>query len=183
LQFTLKDRSPSTLEEAQDFACQIEKNLEFEDYIHRANLSYNNDPWESSHEDITEAEPNFPEILEVKLMPPKRKWSTAFSNINNASNVSREREPYKDLGVATHKKPNFEDSLFVLNTPMLENQDMSETNKSEEPRVHNGNNLDTSMSCILRRVKRIREIVHFLTKRDLDDQLSFEGTPTLLQIG
>jgi hypothetical protein len=33
LQFTLKDRSPSTLEEAQDFACRIEQNLEFEDYI------------------------------------------------------------------------------------------------------------------------------------------------------
>jgi hypothetical protein len=100
LQFTLKDRSPSTLEEAQDFASQIEKNLEFEDYIHQVNLSYNNDPWESSHEDITEAEPNLLEILEVKLMPPKRKWSTAFSNINNVSNVSRQREPFEDLGVA-----------------------------------------------------------------------------------
>jgi hypothetical protein len=181
LQFTLKDRSPSTLEEAQDFSCQIEKNLEFEDYIHQVNLSSNNDPWESSHEDITKAEPNFPEIMEVKLMPPKRKWSTAFSNINNVSNVSRQCEPSEDLGVATHKKPNFEDSLFVLNTPMLENKDMSETNRSEEPGVHNGNNLDTSMSCILKRVKRIREIIHFLTKQDLDDQLSFEGTPTLLQ--
>jgi hypothetical protein len=33
LQFTLKDRSPATLEEAQDLAFQIERNLEFEDYI------------------------------------------------------------------------------------------------------------------------------------------------------
>ena len=68
--------------------------------------------------------------------------------------------------MATHKKPNFEDSLFVLNTPMLENQDMSETGfeyfdhtkrdletRSEDPQVHNGTNLDTSMSCILQRVK------------------------------
>jgi hypothetical protein len=183
LQFTLKDRSPSTLEEAQDFACQIEKNLEFEDYIHQVNISYNNDPWESSHEDITKAKPNFPEILEVKLMPPKRKWSTAFSNINNVSNVSRECEPFEDLGVATHKKPNFEDSLFVLNTPIWENQDMSETNRFEEPWVHNGNNLDTSMSCILQRVERIHKIIHFLTKQDPNDQLPFEGTPTLLQTG
>jgi hypothetical protein len=114
-------------------------------------------------------------------MPPKRKWIRSFSNISNVSNVSRQREPSKDLGVATHKKPNFEDSVFVLNTPMLENQDMSETNRSEEPRVHNGNNLDTSMSCILQRVERIRKIVHFLTKQGPDDQLSFEGTPTLLQ--
>jgi hypothetical protein len=127
-------------------------------------------------------------------MPPKRKWSTSFSNINNVSNVSRQREPFEDLGVATHKKPNFEDSLFFLDTPMLENRYMSEpgfeyfdqTNrdpetKSKDPRVHDGTNLDASMSCILQRVKRIREIVHFLTKQDPNDQLSFEGTPKLLQ--
>jgi hypothetical protein len=90
-------------------------------------------------------------------MPPKRKWNT-FSNINNVLNVSRQHEPSKDLGMATHKKPNFEDSLFVLNMPILKNQDMSEprfeyfvhTNRdletrSEDPRVHNGTNLDTSM--------------------------------------
>jgi hypothetical protein len=116
-------------------------------------------------------------------MPPKRKWSIAFSNINNVSNVSRQREPFEDLGVATHKKPNFDDFLFVLLTLMLENQDMSETNRFEEPQVHNGNNLDTSMSCILQRVKRIHEIIHFLTKQDPDDRLYFEGTPTLLQTG
>jgi hypothetical protein len=181
LQFTLKDRSPLTLEEAQDFACQIEKNLEFEDYIHQVNLSCNNNPWETNDEDITEVGPKLPKILGVELMPPKRKWNTTFSNINNVLNISR--QPAEDLGTTTHKKPNFEDSLFFLNTPMLENQDMSETNRSEEPRVHNGNNLDTSMSCILQRVKRICKIVHFLTKQDPDDQLSFEGTPTLLQTG
>jgi hypothetical protein len=190
LQFTLKDRSPSTLEEAQDFAYQIERNLEFEDYIHQVNLSHNNNPWESSDEDITETEPKLPEILEVKLMPPKRKWSTTFSNVNDVLNFSRQHEPSEGLGMATHKKPNFEDSLFVLNTQMLENQDMSETNRdpknrSEEPRVHSGTNLSTSMSCILQRVKRIREMLKtsFLTKQDSDNQLSFEGIPTLLQTG
>jgi hypothetical protein len=110
-------------------------------------------------------------------MPPKRKWNTTFPNINNVLNVSRQHEPSEDLGMATHKKPNFEDSLFVLNTPTLENQDMSETNRSEGPWEQNGNNLDTSMSCILQRVKRIREIVRFLTKQDLDDQLSLRGLP------
>jgi hypothetical protein len=41
------------------------------------------------------------------------------------------------------------------------------------------------MSCILQKVKRIREMleIHFLIKQDPDDQLSFEGTPTLLQTG
>jgi hypothetical protein len=126
LQFTLKDRSLSTLEEAQDSACQIERNLEFEEYIYQVNLSHNNNSWESSDEDITETEPKLPRILEVKLMPPKRKWSTAFSDINDVLNFSRQHEPSKGLGMATHKKPNFEDSLFVLNTLMLENQGMSQ---------------------------------------------------------
>jgi hypothetical protein len=93
---------------------------------------HNNDPRESSDEDVTEAKPNFPKILEVKLMPPKRKWNIAFSNTNNVLNVSRQHKPSEDLGMATHKKPNFEDSLFVLNTPMLEDQYKSEANKSEE---------------------------------------------------
>jgi hypothetical protein len=75
--------------------------------------------------------------------------------------------------MATHKKPNFEDSLFFLNTLMLENQYMSETDPI------------TSMSCILQRFKRIREMlkISFLKKQDLDDQLLFKGIPTLLQTG
>jgi hypothetical protein len=81
--------------------------------------------------------------------------------------------------MATHKKPNFEDFLFVLNTPMLEDQDMSEADRSEDT------DPSTSMSCILQRVKRIREMlkISFLEKRDSDDQLPFKGIPTLLQIG
>jgi hypothetical protein len=186
LQFTLKDRSPSTLEEAQDFAYQIERNLDFEDYIYQVNLSHINNPWESSDEDITETEPKLPEILEVKLMPPKRKWSTAFSNMKDVLNFSRQHEPSKGLGMATHKKPNFEDSLFILTTPTLESQYMSEpgfeyfgqTNddseiKYEEPLVHTNNqtNLSTSMSYILQRVKGIREMLEipFLTKQSPDD--------------
>ena len=45
--------------------------------------------------------------------------------------------------MATHKKPNFEDSLFVLDTSMLEDQDMSEADKSKET------DQSTSMSRIL----------------------------------
>jgi hypothetical protein len=46
-------------------------------------------------------------------------------------------------------------------------------------------NLSTSMSCILQRVKRIREMlkIAFLAKEDPDDQFSFVGIPTLLQTG
>jgi hypothetical protein len=164
LQFTLKDRSPLTLEEAQNFACQIEQNLEFEDYINQVNLLHNNDPKESSNEDVPEAEPKSLEI-EVRLMPPKRKWNIAFSNTNNVLNASIQHKPSEDLGMATHKKHNFEDALFVLETPMLEDQDMSEADKSEET------DPSISMSCILQRVKRIHEMlkVYFLKKQDLDD--------------
>jgi hypothetical protein len=64
--------------------------------------------------------------------------------------------------MATHKKPNFEDSLYVLKTPMIEDQDMSEADKSEETHP------STSMSCILQRIKRIREMleIYFLKKED-----------------
>jgi hypothetical protein len=66
--------------------------------------------------------------------------------------------------------------------------------KYEEPQVHtrnqiqptsNGTNLSTSMSYILQRVKRICQMleISFLTKKNMDDQLSFEGTSTLLQTG
>jgi hypothetical protein len=179
LQFTLKDRSPSTLEEAQDLASRIEQKLEFEDYINQDNLSHNNDPKESSNEDVPEAEPKPLEILEVRLMPPKRKWSTTFSKTNNVLNASIQHKPSEDLGMATQKKHNFEDALFVLDTLMLEDQDMSEADKSEET------DPSISMSCILQRVKRIREMleISFLKKQDSDDQLPFKGIPTLLHTG
>jgi hypothetical protein len=111
LQFTLKDRSPSTLEEAQDFAYQIEKNLEFEDYIHQVNLLHDNNPWGSSDENITETEPNLPEILEVKPMVLKRKWSTSHTNVQDVPlwEPPTEVEPFQD--VFSHKNGEIEASL------------------------------------------------------------------------
>jgi hypothetical protein len=62
---------------------------------------------------------------------------------------------------------------------MLEDQDMSEADKFEET------DPSTSMSCILQKVKRIREMleISFLKKQDSDDQLPFKGIPTLLHTG
>jgi hypothetical protein len=93
LQFTLKHRLPSSLDEAQDFACQIEENLKFEDSIHQINLLYNNDPWGSNNEGIAETEPNLPEILEVEPSALPRKWSTRSTNIQDVSLFSQEKEP------------------------------------------------------------------------------------------
>jgi hypothetical protein len=77
--------------------------------------------------------------------------------------------------MATQKKHNFEDALFVLDTPMLEDQDMSEADNSEET------DPSISMSCILQRVRKIREMleISFLKGQDSDDQLPFKGIPIL----
>jgi hypothetical protein len=130
-----------------------------------------------------------------------------------ALNFPRQNEPSLDLSMATHEKPNFVDSIFTLIMPSQtqENQDMREprfeyfgqTNedsrmKFEEPQVYTSNqpqhfqkpgnnstNLSTSMAYILQKVKRIRTMLEipYLTKQIPDDQLSFEGTSTLLHTG
>jgi hypothetical protein len=70
--------------------------------------------------------------------------------------------------------------------------------KFEEPQVYasnqpqcfpkpnnNSTNLSTSMAYIIQKVRRIREMLGIpsLTKKIPNDQLSFEGTSTLLQTG
>ena len=97
LQFTLKHRSPSTLDEAQDFSYQIQENLNFKDFIHQINLLHNNNSWGSSNEGITETEPNLPDILEVKPNAPSRKWSTSPTNVQDVPLLSRQKEPPKEV--------------------------------------------------------------------------------------
>jgi hypothetical protein len=200
LQLTLKNRFPANLEESQDVTCQIEENLNFSSLTHQVNLLNNDNIWAVNKKIMEGPELNLLETLELRNNSSQRKWSTSFSNTKYVLNFSRQHEPSKGLGIATHKKPNFEDSLFSLTTPILESQYMSEpgfeyfgqTNedseiKSKEPQVHTKNqtNLSTSMSYILQRVKRIREMLEipFLTKKNPYDQLSFEETSTLLQTG
>jgi hypothetical protein len=111
LQFTLKDRSPSTLEEAQDFSYQIEENLKFEDYIHQVNLCTITTPGDLVMKIITETEPNLPEILEVKPMVLKRKWSTSHTNVQDVPlwEPPMEVEPFQDI--FPHKNEEIEASL------------------------------------------------------------------------
>jgi hypothetical protein len=66
LQFTLKNRSLMSLEEAQDASCQIEENLKFDDSIHQINLLNNDDILGLNKEVMGEREHDFPEILEVE---------------------------------------------------------------------------------------------------------------------
>jgi ribonuclease HI len=74
LQFNVKDRSPTTLEEAQDLAFQIERNLDFEDYIHQ-----NCELWDPGNDIVMQPEP--PRILQVELAPTKRKWSLSHESV------------------------------------------------------------------------------------------------------
>jgi hypothetical protein len=113
----------------------------------------------------------------------------------------------------THEKSNFVDFIFTLFMPnqIQENQDMrkprieylgqtSEDSRVnlEEPQVYDGNlpqhfpkrsndgtDLSTSVAYILQKVKRTHEVLEIpsLKKQIPDDQLSFKGTSTLLQIG
>jgi hypothetical protein len=52
LSFILKDRLPTTLEEAQDVACQIEENLKFGGAIYQVNFLNNDDIWEINKESM-----------------------------------------------------------------------------------------------------------------------------------
>jgi hypothetical protein len=61
VQFNVKDRSPKNLEEAQDLAFQIKRNLYFDDYIHQRNLTQNCELWDPGNEPLVEPEP--PKIL------------------------------------------------------------------------------------------------------------------------
>jgi hypothetical protein len=63
LQFTLRNRSPSTLEEAQDLAYQIERNLKFEDYICQVNHSRSDNLLDPGDDFVTE--PKLPKSFKL----------------------------------------------------------------------------------------------------------------------
>jgi hypothetical protein len=67
LHFKVKDQSPTTLEEAQELAFEVERKLEFEESI------MNFEAWDPGDEPMLE--PEDPSILQVELPHTKRKWS------------------------------------------------------------------------------------------------------------
>jgi hypothetical protein len=85
LQFTLKNRLPTSLEEAQEVACQIEENFKFNNSIHQIKLLNNDDIWELDEESMGGMKDDLLEILEVENSTFPRKWSTSFSNMKDAS--------------------------------------------------------------------------------------------------
>jgi hypothetical protein len=67
LQFEVKQRSPTTLEEAQELAFEIERKLDFEEILMNCE---SRDPG-----DEPMLEPEDPSILQIELPHTKRKWS------------------------------------------------------------------------------------------------------------
>jgi ribonuclease HI len=101
LQFRVRDRSPTTLEEAQDMAFQIERNLDFDDFIEQRNM--NCEPWDPGNEPMPEPEP--PSVLQVELAPTKRKWS-----LSHKSDISSQEPPLKKA----HPKDEGRDASKIL---------------------------------------------------------------------
>jgi hypothetical protein len=93
-QFKIRDRSPATLEEAQDLAFQIEKNFEFEDYIHQMDFSQNFDLWDLGNKLVME--PKSPRILQVEPIPTKIKWSLSRKRITSSQEPPLKKIPPKD---------------------------------------------------------------------------------------
>jgi hypothetical protein len=116
LQFNVRDQSPTTLEEAQDLAFQVERNLEYEYYIHHRDLSQNYDLWDPGNNPVMEPEP--PRILQVELAPTKRKWSLSDESIIPSQEPPLKRIPPEDeievvLPENVEQNPSEGFSLFI----------------------------------------------------------------------
>jgi hypothetical protein len=104
------------LEEAQEVACHIEENLRFNDSIYPINLLNDNDSWEPNDESMKELKHDLPEILEVEYNSYPRKWSTCFTNMEDASLFSQQNEPPEDVEPTQDifGKPEVEDAEYSL---------------------------------------------------------------------
>jgi hypothetical protein len=75
LHFEVKSRSPTTLEEAQELAFEIERKLDFEEFV------MNCESWDPGDELMLE--PEDPSILQIELPHTKRKWSLFQDNTSS----------------------------------------------------------------------------------------------------
>jgi hypothetical protein len=140
LQFTLRHRLPSSLEEAQEVACQIEENLRFNDSIHQINLLNNNDFWEPNDESMIELKPDLPEILEVEYSAYPRKWSTGFTNMEDASLFSQQNESPEDMEPTQDMFGTPEDEDVEYSLPQIYEDDSLE---EESPFVYQVGSMGT----------------------------------------
>jgi hypothetical protein len=114
LQFEVKSRSPTNLEEAQDMVFQVERNLDFDDYIEQGNM--NCELWDPGNENMAEPEP--PSVLQVEPASAKRKWSLSpKSDISSQEPPLKKAHPKGKDGDVSHKgldpNPIQDFSLFI----------------------------------------------------------------------
>jgi hypothetical protein len=93
LQFRVKDRSPTTLEEAQELAFEFERSLDFNDFIEERNM--NCEPWDLGDEPMPELEN--PSVLQVELAPTKRKWSLSQNNTSSQEPPLKKTHPEDEV--------------------------------------------------------------------------------------
>ena len=93
-------------------AFQIERNLDFDDFIEERNM--NCEPWDPGDEPMLELEN--PSVLQVELSPTKRKWSLSQSNTSSQEPPLKKTHP-KDEGCDASKSldlnPVQDFSLFI----------------------------------------------------------------------
>jgi ribonuclease HI len=123
LQFRVRDRSPITLEEAQELAFEIERNLDFDDFIEERNL--NCETWDPGDELVSELEHT--SVLQVELAHAKRKWSIS-NDISPQEPPLKKNHPkgeYCDTSEGLDLNPVQEFPLFInqVGDPNPENRD------------------------------------------------------------
>jgi hypothetical protein len=108
LQFEVKQRSPTTLEEAQELAFEIERKLDFEEFL------MNCESWDPGDKPMLE--PEGPSILQIELPHTKRKWSLSQDDVSPQEPPLKRTHPedevcgtYEELG--TNQVQDF--SLFI----------------------------------------------------------------------
>jgi len=89
LHFKVKDRSPTTLEEAQELAFEAERKLEIEESI------MNCEAGDPSDEPIPE--PEEPSILQVELPSTKRKWSCLQNDAPSQEPPPKKTQPEDEV--------------------------------------------------------------------------------------
>jgi ribonuclease HI len=99
LHFEVKDRSPTTLEEAQDLAFEIDRKLDFEECV------MNCEPWNPGDEPILE--PEDPSILQFEIPHTKRKWSLSQDDTSSQEPPPKKTHPEEEVrGTHEESDPN-----------------------------------------------------------------------------
>jgi hypothetical protein len=93
LQFRIKDKSPTTLEEEQELAFEIERNLDFEEFVEKRIM--NCESWDPGNEPMPN--PEDPSVLQVELAPTKRKWSLSQNNTSSQEPPLKKTHPENEV--------------------------------------------------------------------------------------